>query len=206
MAAERGGYEHANPFINIAFSHRQCSRQYWGVMQSRSCACAYTWCLPRFSLSRRKVFDFFFLQILSGDIKKFCNKMRLLLVLFMSLCHCEMSDSSFFSIPVSHSLLFSFCLLCCYQQQVRNVPVIDAHQCTASDRSRQHEKRSFWNKYICNEGKRGRQMACQFVFVKGWNGVTLTYRSIIEPLLKSFGGVYSRRHTFPNSTIFLERY
>lgn len=94
MAAERGGYEHANPFINIAFSHRQCSRQYWEVTQSRSCACAYTWCLPRFSLSRQKVFDFFFLQILSSDIKKFCNKMRLLLVLFMyhmSLCHCEIA-------------------------------------------------------------------------------------------------------------------
>lgn len=165
--------------------------------------------LAKIFLKQAKGVWFFFLQILSSDIKRFCNKMRLLLVLFMyhmSSVIVRLPDSSFFSIPVSHSLLFSFCLLCCYQQQVRNVPVIDAHQCTASDRSRQHEKRSFWNKYICNEGKRGCQMTCQFVFVKGWNGVTLTYRSIIEPLLKSFGGVYSRRHTFPNSTIFLERY
>lgn len=92
MAAERGGYEHANPFINIAFSHRQCSRQYWEVMQSRSCA--YDLMLAKIFLKQAKGVWFFFLQILSSDIKKFCNKMRLLLVLFMyhmSLCHCEIA-------------------------------------------------------------------------------------------------------------------
>ena len=99
---------------------------------------------------------------------------------------------------LSLSVSFFLWLLYCYQHQVRNVPVIDAHQCTASDRSRQHEKRSCWNKYICNEEKGGRQMACQFVFVKGWAGVALTYRSIMELLLlMSFRGVYTRHDTSP---------
>lgn len=55
--------------------------------------------------------------------------------------------------PSIFSPLPLFILHSPYCHQVRNVPVIDAHQCTASDRSRQHEKRSRWNKYICNEGK-----------------------------------------------------
>lgn len=98
---------------------------------------------------------------------------------------------------LSVSPSFFPCLLYCYQ--VRNVPVIDAHQCTASDRSRQHEKRSCWNKYICNEGKRVCQMVCQFVFVKGCARVALTYRSIMELLLKSFGWVYTWHHTHLHS-------
>lgn len=33
----------------------------------------------------------------------------------------------------------------------QNCSVVDAHQRSASDRSRQHERRGCWNKYICNE-------------------------------------------------------
>lgn len=52
------------------------------------------------------------------------------------------------------------------------------------------------NTYVMR-GKGGRQMACQFVFVKGCAWVALTYRSIMVPLLKSFRGAYSRHRTFP---------
>lgn len=75
--------------------------------------------------------------------------------------YCFWPLNTFLSVSVSVVLYLArlfhppplFILRSPYCHQVRNVPVIDAHQCTASDRSRQHEKRSCWNKYICNEGK-----------------------------------------------------
>lgn len=63
---------------------------------------------------------------------------------------CQFLFYSVYTLLISSLCLFPLVAVVRWSQKCSGV---DAHQCAASDRSRQHEKRGCWNKYICNEAK-----------------------------------------------------
>lgn len=83
----------------------------------------------------KKVVPFFTIYVITASTSSYSDPL------------CQFIFYSVYTLVISSLCLF---LWLRWSQKCSGV---DAHQCAASDRSRQHEKRGCWNKYICNEAK-----------------------------------------------------